>query len=85
MMKQVTVYSKEVCPYCDRAKQLLKNKDVDYEEIRVDEDEQQLAKMKELSGQRTVPQIFIGDEPIGGFDELYALVKEGQFESKLEQ
>lgn len=84
-MKQVTVYSKEVCPYCDRAKQLLKNKDVDYEEIRVDEDEQQLAKMKELSGQRTVPQIFIGDEPIGGFDELYALVKEGQFESKLEQ
>lgn len=84
-MKPVTVYSKKVCPYCDRAKQLLQTKNVDYQEVMVDEDEQEMAKMKELSGRRTVPQIFVGDEPIGGFDELYALVKEGKFESMLEQ
>lgn len=82
-MKAVTVYSKEVCPYCDRAKQILKNKDIDYEEIMVDQDDQQLAKMKELSGQKTVPQIFIGDESIGGFDELYELVKQDKLDQKL--
>lgn len=82
-MKPVTVYSKEVCPYCDRAKQVLKNQDIDYKEIMVDQDEEQLAKMKELSGRKTVPQIFIGDESIGGFDELYELVKNDQLNDKL--
>lgn len=83
-MKPVTVYSKEVCPYCDRAKQVLKNQNIDYKEIMVDQDEDQLATMKELSGRKTVPQIFIGDEPIGGFDELYELVKNDQLNEKLE-
>ncbi len=72
-MPKVVVYSTAVCPYCVRAKDLLKHKGVSYEEIRVDSDPQQLQEMMQRSQRRTVPQIFIDDHHIGGFDDLAAL------------
>lgn len=72
-MKPVTVYSTRVCPYCVRAKALLDGKHVPYIEILVDQDPAQLAEMMQKSGRRTVPQIFVGDRHVGGFDDLYAL------------
>ncbi|MBS0359414.1 MAG: glutaredoxin 3 [Proteobacteria bacterium] len=72
-MAKVVVYSKESCPYCVQAKELLKRKGVDYQEIRVDLDPMQLQEMMERSGRRTVPQIFINEHHVGGYDDLYAL------------
>lgn len=69
-MKKVFIYSTATCPYCDRAKQLLLAKGLVYTEIRVDENEAEREKMISLSGRRTVPQIFIDDKHIGGFDDL---------------
>ena len=71
-MQKVILYSTAVCPYCTQAKQLLKQKGLDYSEIRVDLDESERDKMITLTGRRTVPQIFIDDKHIGGFDDLYA-------------
>lgn len=84
-MAKVVVYSKQVCPYCDRAKAVLKQKGVAYDEIRVDEDSDQLQIMMEKSGRRTVPQIFIGDTHVGGFDDLWALEQAGKLDSMLKQ
>lgn len=77
-MATVVVYSSEHCPYCVRAKELLEKKGVSFEEIRVDLDPAQKDIMIEKSGRRTVPQIFINDQPVGGFDDLYALDKSGK-------
>lgn len=82
-MAKVVIYSKDNCPYCDWAKQLLDNKHVSYEEIRVDLDPQKLADMLRLSNRRTTPQIFINDEAIGGFDDLSALEKAGKLDDLL--
>ena len=71
-MQKVILYSTAVCPYCTQAKQLLKQKGLDYSEIRVDLDESERDKMITLTGRRTVPQIFIDDKHIVGFDDLYA-------------
>lgn len=76
-MKPVTVYSTRICPYCVRAKALLDGKHVPYTEIRVDEDPAKLAEMMQKSGRRTVPQIFVGERHVGGFDDLYALDQAG--------
>ena len=84
-MATVVVYSSENCPYCVRAKQLLVSKGVAFEEIRVDLDAEQRAIMMEKSGRRTVPQIFINDQPIGGCDDLYALDKAGTLAELLKQ
>ncbi len=73
----VRVYSKAYCPYCDYAKQLLNDLAVPFEEIRVDQDPEALQYMMEASGRRTVPQIFIHGEPIGGFDDMSALHQKG--------
>ena len=68
------MYTTAVCPYCIRAKQILKSKGVEQiEEIRVDTDPDIRIKMMELTGQRTVPQIFIGETHVGGHDDLVAL------------
>lgn len=75
-MKKVRIYTSATCPYCVRAKQLLKEKGLEYTEIRVDLDDTERDKMIALSGRRTVPQIFFDDQHIGGCDDLYAYFKE---------
>lgn len=73
-MQAVKMYTTAVCPYCVRAKQLLKSKGVErIEEIRIDADPQARSHMMEITGRRTVPQIFIGDTHVGGCDDLVAL------------
>lgn len=73
-MQSVKMYTTAVCPYCIRAKQILKAKGVErIEEIRVDMQPDEKAKMMEITGRRTVPQIFIGDTHVGGCDDLIAL------------
>ncbi len=77
-MQAVTMYTTAVCPYCIRAKQILKTKGVDLiEEIRVDVDPDARAKMMELTGRRSVPQIFVGQTHVGGCDDLMALDSQG--------
>jgi glutaredoxin 3 len=73
-MQPVKMYTTAVCPYCIRAKQILKSKGVEkIEEIRIDMEPEERAKMMEITGRRTVPQIFIGDTHVGGCDDLVAL------------
>jgi glutaredoxin 3 len=77
-MQIVKMYTTAVCPYCVRAKQILQAKGVDkIEEIRVDSDPQQRLTMMEITGRRTVPQIFIGQTHVGGCDDLVALDGQG--------
>jgi glutaredoxin 3 len=77
-MKPVRMYTTAVCPYCVRAKMLLQKRGVtQIEEIRVDLDPQQRMQMMEVTGRRTVPQIFVGDTHVGGCDDLYALDASG--------
>lgn len=77
-MPAVKMYTTAVCPYCIRAKQLLKSRGVEHiEEIRVDTQPDERAKMMELTGRRTVPQIFVGDTHVGGCDDLVALDAQG--------
>jgi glutaredoxin 3 len=73
MMPEVLIYSTGYCPYCTRAKQLLESKGVSYTEIRVDDHPEKRDEMTVRSNQRTVPQIFIDGQGIGGCDDLYAL------------
>lgn len=83
-MAKVDVYTTTYCPYCVRAKTLLKSKGIAFNEIDVTNDEALRAKMVELSGgRRTVPEIFINDMIVGGFDELKALNDEGKLDSLL--
>jgi glutaredoxin 3 len=78
------MYTTAVCPYCIRAKQILKAKGVDkIEEIRIDTDPQQRTTMMEITGRRTVPQIFIGQTHVGGCDDLVALDGQGGLVSLL--
>lgn len=77
MRLPVTVYSTRVCAYCERAKALLEAKQVPYTEVLVDLDPGKRVEMVQKSGRRTVPQIFIGERHVGGFDELYALERSG--------
>ena len=73
-MQHVKMYTTAVCPYCIRAKQILKNKGVEQiEEIRIDMDPGARQHMMQTTGRRTVPQIFIGDTHVGGCDDLMAL------------
>ena len=78
MSASVTMYSTGVCPYCVRAEQLLKSKGVTHiDVIRVDQDDEARQAMMERTGRRTVPQIYIDEQHIGGFDDLSALDKAG--------
>ncbi|KQR57913.1 glutaredoxin 3 [Acidovorax sp. Leaf160] len=73
-MQTVKMYTTAVCPYCIRAKQILKSKGVEHiEEIRIDMDTAARTQMMEITGRRTVPQIFIGETHVGGHDDLVAL------------
>ena len=82
-MSDVQVYTTDYCPYCDRAKALLKRRGIAYEEIDVSGDSDKRAWLVKTTGRRTVPQIFIKGEPIGGSDELHALDRSGELQKKL--
>ncbi len=79
----VRVYTKRNCPYCVRAKALLSKKGVAYEEIDVEHDDALRTWLVETTGQRTVPQIFAGDRPLGGFTDLDALDRNGELDAIL--
>jgi glutaredoxin 3 len=84
-MKPVTMYSTALCPYCVMAEKLLRSRGLsDLNKIGVDTDPAQLKTMMNITGRRTVPQIFIGDFHVGGYDELSALDREGKLESLLQ-
>ncbi len=82
-MKDVTIYTTAWCPFCIRAKMLLDKKQIKYTEIKVDGDQEKRQEMTKLSGGRTVPQIFIGETPIGGCDEMFALERQGELDALL--
>jgi glutaredoxin 3 len=84
-MKRVIVYSTRICPFCVMAKRLLRAKGVDYEEVLVDTDDARRTEMMQRSGRRTVPQIFIDDRHVGGFDDLAALEHRGQLDPLLKE
>jgi glutaredoxin 3 len=84
-MKPVKMYTTQVCPFCQRAKALLKQRGVEHvEEIRIDLDPVQRNHMMEITGRRTVPQIFIGDTHVGGCDDLIALDHAGSLNTLLQ-
>ncbi|KQQ32816.1 glutaredoxin [Duganella sp. Leaf126] len=84
MTAEVTMYTTAVCPYCIRAERLLESKGVtDLKKVRVDLDPQQRMLMMEKTGRRTVPQIYIGDTHVGGFDDLHALDQAGKLTALL--
>ncbi|PLY40685.1 glutaredoxin 3 [Janthinobacterium sp. ROICE36] len=83
MSVPVIVYSTAVCPYCVRAERLLEAKGVSVQKIRVDLDPEERIKMMERTGRRTVPQIYVGDTHVGGFDDLYALDQAGKLDPLL--
>ncbi len=82
-MNDVVVYAKHYCPYCARAKSLLRDKGVAFNEIEVAFDPDLHSEMIARSGRRTVPQIFIGGRHIGGYDDLAALNKSGELDEIL--
>jgi len=81
---QVVMYSTGWCPYCDRARELLTKKGVEFKEIDVDEDGKLREEMSARSGRRTVPQIFIGTKHIGGCEDLFALDANGELDRLIE-
>ncbi len=82
-MADVKVYTTNYCPYCVRAKGLLSRKKVPFTEIDVTHDDEKRAWLTEATGQRTVPQIFIGGRSVGGCDDLHALDRSGELDRLL--
>jgi len=83
-MTPVKMYTTAVCPYCVRAKQILKARGVEHiEEVRIDLSSEQRDHMMNLTGRRTVPQIFIGNQHVGGCDDLHALDHDGKLDPML--
>jgi glutaredoxin 3 len=84
MNKKIIVYSTDYCPYCTRAKSLLTSKNVDFDEIDVtNDDDLRMEMVRKSGGRKTVPQIFIDDIHIGGFDDLHALDIKGELDKLL--
>lgn len=79
-MAQVVIYTKENCPYCRLAKNLLDDKNIPFDEIRVDLHPEKLAEMIAKSNRKTVPEIFINDQLVGGYDDLAAITKSGKLD-----
>ena len=77
---KVTVYTTSYCPYCTRAKRLLEKKGVTFEEIDAEGGDSLRAWLEEKTGQRTVPQIFVGDRSLGGFSDIDALDRQGKLD-----
>ena len=84
-MRNILIYSKEVCPYCVKAKNLLQRKGLTYTEVKVTSDEIKQEMIKKSNGRMTVPQIFIDDYHVGGCDDLYALEAEGKLDEILKK
>ncbi|CAN1518554.1 GrxC Glutaredoxin and related proteins [Burkholderiaceae bacterium] len=83
-MAPVTMYSTQVCPYCVMAEKLLQKKGVDHlEKILIDVNAEQREQMMSRTGRRTVPQIFIGERHVGGYDDLVALDRAGELDGLL--
>ena len=82
-MANVVIYTTRVCPYCVRAKHLLTQKGATYREVDVSHDHEQRMALMARTKMRTVPQIFINDEFIGGCDELYAMERAGLLDARL--
>ena len=83
-MAKVEIYTWDTCPFCRRAKELLDTKDVDYTEYMIKGDDEAREKMAQRAhGSRTVPQIFIDDEHVGGCDDIHLLEHEGKLDSLL--
>ncbi|MDH4108948.1 MAG: glutaredoxin 3 [Gammaproteobacteria bacterium] len=80
---KVVLYGSDFCSYCGAAKMLLKKKGVEFDEINVSRDDALREEMERRSGRRTVPQIFIDGNPIGGFDDLYSLDRDGRLDKLL--
>lgn len=81
---QVTMYTTAVCPYCVAAKNFLKSKGREWTEVRVDLDPAEREKMMALTRRTSVPQIFVGDTHVGGYDDMIALHREGKLEPLFE-
>ncbi len=79
----VTIYGNDSCAYCGAARMLLTKKGVRFEDVLINKDSDKLAEMRARSGETSVPQIFIGDAHIGGFDELYELNDSGELDKLL--
>ena len=84
MSAKVKMYSTRFCPYCMHARMLLENKGVEFEDIAVDGDAERRQEMMTLSGRHTVPQIWVGDTHVGGYDDLAALEQQGALDKLLE-
>ncbi len=84
MSAEITMYSTRFCPYCMRARFLLDSKNVSYTDIGVDARPELRREMMDRSGRRTVPQIWIGDRHVGGYDDLARLEQRGQLDELLE-
>lgn len=82
-MSKVVLYTTQVCPYCVRAKSLLQRKGIGYQEFRIEGDRELMREMISRSGRRTVPQIFIGDFHVGGYDDMAALDAQGELDPLL--
>jgi glutaredoxin 3 len=83
MPKKVTVYTTQYCPYCTRAKNLLKSKNIAFQEVDLTNDQLKREELEEKTGCMTVPMIFIGDEFIGGSDDLHDLEAQGKLDQKV--
>lgn len=83
MSSKTVLYGNASCPFCGAARMLLTKKGVDYDDVSVTDDPARYAEMQQKSGRRTVPQIFIGETHVGGFDELYALDQSGELDKLL--
>jgi glutaredoxin 3 len=84
-MAQAEIYTTAICPYCVAAKNFLKNRGCDYSEVRIDREPGKLDEMlKRSDGRRSVPQIFINGEHVGGYDELVAAERSGRLKVLLE-
>ena len=81
--KPVTIYTTDFCPYCNRAKDLLKQKGIPFKEVNVTHNSKLRDELEEKTGMMTVPMIFIDDECIGGSDELHVLEASGELDKKL--
>jgi glutaredoxin 3 len=81
--QKVLMYTTGVCPYCQMAERLLRSKGVDVEKVRVDLEPARRAEMMEKTGRRTVPQIYVGETHVGGYDDLAALDRAGKLDPLL--
>jgi glutaredoxin 3 len=82
-MSEIVIYTSQTCGYCQRAKRLLERKGVSYDEIRVDIDPERWREMSARSGRDTVPQLFIGERHVGGFDDMVDLDLDGELDTLL--